>query len=89
MKLYLTDSGCSKKHNVTPKVFCRVVVSIHRPGATKWRLGQNDLNNQQIKKEIKMKKFAAVLFVFLAVFSNVSFATDKECHPEKEHCEKH
>jgi len=37
----------------------------------------------------KMKKFAAVLFVFIAVFSNVSFANDKECHPEKEHCEKH
>ncbi len=36
-----------------------------------------------------MKKFAAVLFVFLAVFSNASFATDKACHPEKEHCEKH
>jgi hypothetical protein len=36
-----------------------------------------------------MKKFAAVLFVMFALVSNVSFATDKECHPEKEHCEKH
>lgn len=36
-----------------------------------------------------MKKFAAVLFVLFAVVSNVAMASDKECHPEKEHCEKH
>jgi hypothetical protein len=36
-----------------------------------------------------MKKFAAVLFVVFAMVSNVTLANDKECHPEKEHCDKH
>lgn len=36
-----------------------------------------------------MKKFAAVLFVLFAVVSNFAIANDKECHPEKEHCEHH
>jgi hypothetical protein len=36
-----------------------------------------------------MKKFAAVLFVLMSIMSNVTMANDKDCHPEKEHCEKH
>lgn len=36
-----------------------------------------------------MKKIAAILFVCMALISNVSFATGKDCHPEKEHCDKH
>lgn len=36
-----------------------------------------------------MKKFAAVLFVLLAVVSNFAIANEKECHPEKEKCEHH
>ena len=36
-----------------------------------------------------MKKFAAILFVLFAVASNATIANEKECHPEKEHCEHH